>query len=689
MKMKLLCAAATVALSALGCSAAVAAPPSAEAPIDLTNPTRYGTWGFDTAGMDRSVKPGDNFFEYADGAAVKAMVIPPDRTSYGAFVKLIDLSEARVHAILDEAAAQAAPQPATSAEKIGAFYKAFMDEAQAERLGAQPLRPNLQRVQAVRTREQMASLMGQANDGFFSSVVDVGIQPDEKDPDRYSVHLSQSGLGMPDRDYYLKPTFAQKKAAYQAYVAKLLQLAGWNDPAGAAAAVVAFETRIAEASWAREDERDPEKTYNPTTVPNLARTAPGLDWRTLLGAADLGAVQQVVVSESTALPKIAAIYNQTPLETLKAWQAFHLANAAAPYLSSAFVDARFDFFGRTLNGQPQLQARWKRGVNVVTAGMGEAIGQVYVAKYFPPSSKAKMEALVADLKAAFRARLEKLDWMSPQTKTEALKKLASFTVRIGYPDKWRDYSTLEIRSDDLAGDVQRAQRFEWLRQVRRLDKPVDKAEWDMTPQEVNAYNNPVFNEVVFPAAILQPPFFDPDADPAVNFGGIGGVIGHEMTHGFDDEGRKFDAEGRLRDWWTAADAQGFEQRATRLGAQYDTYSPVAGMHVNGKLTMGENIADSGGLNLALDAYHASLDGKPGPVLGGFTGDQRVFLAWAQVWRGKNRDDNARQRLVTDPHSPPEFRVNGVVRNVDGWYSAFDVQPGQALYLAPQDRAHIW
>ena len=685
MKKSLLCAVAAATL----CASHAVGAPTAEAPTDPMAVPHYGSWGFDVGGMDRAAKPGNSFFDYADGDAVKGIVIPQDRSSYGAFVKLAELSEARVHAILEQASANTTAAPATNDQKIGAFYKAFMDQARADRLGAEPLKPRLAEIRAVTSRAQMSALMGRANEGFLASVVDVSVDPDERNPDRYAIHLSQSGLGLPDRDYYLKPSFAEKKAKYEAYIAEMLRLSGWAQPEAAAKAVVAFESRIAEASWARDEERDPEKTYNPTTVAALRQSAPGVAWTSYFTGAHLAGADRVIVSEKTALPKIAAIYQETPLETLKAWQAFHVADSASPFLSDAFVQARFRFRNHELSGQPEIQVRWKRAVAVVNRGMGEAVGQIYVERYFPPESKAKMERLVADLKDAFRARLEKLDWMSPATKAEALKKLASYTVRIGYPDKWRDYSSLRISPDDLTGNVERSGAFEWKRQVDRLNKSVDKAEWDMTPQTVNAYNNPVFNEVVFPAAILQPPFFDPNADMAINYGAIGGVIGHEMTHGFDDEGRKFDDQGHLRDWWTAEDAKRFDERASRLGAQYDSYSPVPGAHVNGKLTMGENIADSGGINLALDAYHAYLGGKPAPTVDGLTGDQRVFLGWAQVWRGKTREDAMRQRLVTDPHSPERFRVDGVVRNVDGWYSAFDVKPGDALYLAPQDRAHIW
>ena len=649
----------------------------------------YGTWGFDVAGENRASKPGDDFFNYADGEAVTRIVIPPDRSSFGAFQQLAELSQARVHAILEHAAATAPAAPTTSPEKIGAFYRAFMDETRVNALGAAPLKTELTAVRAAPDRAALAALMGRVNDGFYASVIDVSIDTDEKDPDHYAVHLSQAGLGLPDRDYYLKPVFAPKKALYQAYVAQLLGLIGWDDPAGSAGRIVAFETQIAQASLPRAEERDPDKLYNPMSVAQVEAADPGFDWRPFLRAADLGGVQRVVEQETSAIARIAAIYRQTPLDVLKAWEAFHIADSAAPVLSDAFVQASFQFHNKGLSGQPEIQARWKRAVGVVDRGMGEAVGQIYVAQYFPPQSKAKMQQLVADLKLAFRHRIETLTWMGPDTKAEALKKLAGYTIKIGYPDRFRDYSALAIRSDDLAGDVERASAFEWARNVRRLNQPVDKSEWGMTPQTVNAYNNPVWNEVVFPAAILQPPFFDPDADPAINYGAIGGVIGHEMTHGFDDEGRKFDSTGHLRDWWTVQDATRFQARADKLQAQYDGYSPLPGTHVNGKLTEGENIADSGGINLALDAYHAYLGGKPAPVVGGFTGDQRVFLGWAQVWRGKTRDDALRQRLVTDPHSPERFRVNGVVRNVDAWYAAFGVTAGESLYLTPEQRAYIW
>ena len=678
-------AAASALLIAAG--GAVAAPLAADAVSAPPTTPHYGTWGFDTSGMDRQVKPGTNFFTYANGDWIARTQIPPDKTSYGAFDKLADLSEARVHGILEDAGRANAPVD-TAEGKIGAMYHAFMDEAAIDAKGASPLKTDLDEVRAVRSRDEMAALMGKSATGFQDAVFDVGVDADSKDPTRYSVYLGQSGLGLPDRDYYLAPQFAAKKAAYQAYVARMLTLAGWPDAQAQAPLVVAFETKIAEASWTRAEQRDPDKVYNPTAAADLEHMAPGFAWNRYFAASDLGDVKTVIATTNTSLPKIAAIYAATPLDTLKAWEAFHIASSAAPYLSSPFVQARFDFYSKTLGGQPEMPVRWKRGVRAVNGALGEAVGEIYTAKYFPPSAKAKMEALIADLKSAYREHIQALDWMSPATKVEALKKLANYDVQIGYPKKWKHY-TFAVSPTDIYGDVQRGTKWEWDYHVARLHEPVDKDEWGMTPQTVNAYNNPVFNEVVFPAAILQPPFFDPNADPAINYGAIGGVIGHEMTHGFDDSGRKFDSHGRLRDWWTPQDAQRFDAKAKLLGEHYSAMEPLPGLHIKGDLTMGENIADLGGLTLGYAAYQTSLNGKTPPVLGGFTGDQRVFLGWAQVWREKLRDDALRQQVTSNEHSPPVARVDGVVQDVDAWYTAFHIKPGDPLYLAPDQRVHIW
>jgi putative endopeptidase len=663
---------------------AVTPSPAAPAAVDVTAP-RYGTWGYDESGRDMTASPGADFFRYANGAWYDHEEIPADRTRFGNFDKLVVLSESRTRLIIDQAATGQSTDP--DAARVGDAYNAFMDQARVEQLGAGPLAPGLDLIRNEHTREDIAAVMGRV--GFQSAIFDMSIDADAKDPNRYTVYIDVGGLGLPDRDYYLKPEFAQKKKDYQVYVATLLKEIGWADPDAAAQGIVDFESRIAEVTWPREDERDPQKTYNPMAVSDLAAYAPGFDFKTFLASSELGSLDRIVLQANTAFPKVTAIYAATPVETLKAWQAFHLADASAPYLSDSFVQARFAFRNHDLAGQPEIQPRWKRGVGFVNRTLGEAVGRLYVAQYFTPEAKAKMDALVGHLKEALNARLERVDWMSPETRAKAVEKLSQFTVKVGYPVKWRDYSALVIRPDDLYGDAERAAIFDWERQVKRMNGPVDKLEWGMTPQTVNAYYNASNNEIVFPAAILSPPFFDPKADPAINYGGIGAVIGHEMTHGFDDQGRKYDGTGRLADWWTAADAPKFQTRADRLGAQYSSFEPVPGAHIKGALTMGENIADLGGVLVALDAYHASLHGQPAPVIDGLTGDQRFFLGFAQIWREKMRDDALRQDLVSDPHSPSHYRVVGTLRNVDAWYAAFDVKPTDPMYVAPDQRVRIW
>jgi len=673
----------SAAAAAAFVAAFAAAPASAQ--DDLSSAPRYGSWGFELKSGDNNVKPGDDFYRFAEGLATDQMQIPADRSRYGSFDKLTALSEARVHAVLDNAAEKATPQN----EKIGGFYKAFMDEAKIEALGAKPLSADLDAIHAAKTREALAHLQGGTTDRFGRAFFDVSIDPNLNDSDHYAVYLSQGGLGLPDRDYYLEPKFAEKKAAYQAYVASTLKLAGWAEPDRYAKAIVDLETQIAAASWAKADSHDPEKINNPMTVAELEKAAPGYPWKAYLDGAHVAGVPKFIVAEKTAFPKIAAIYAATPIDVLQAWEAYTTADGASPFLSKAFVDNNFAFRNKTLQGQPEQKARWRRAVTATNGALGEAVGAEYVAAYFPASSKAQMEDLVANLKTAMAGRIQNVSWMSPETKAKALEKLAKFRVKIAYPDKWRDYAKLSVDPSDAYGNVERAAAFEWARQVARLNQPVDRDEWGMTPQTVNAYYNWGNNEIVFPAAILQPPFFDPDADPAINYGGIGGVIGHEITHGFDDDGRKFNGDGMLANWWTPEDLAKFTEKTKELGAEYSEMEPIAGSKINGDLTMGENIADLGGLNLALDAYHASLKGKPAPIIDGLTGDQRVFLGWAQVWRGKSRDDALRQQLVSDPHSPNMARVNGPVRNMDAWYTAFDVKPGDKLYIPPEKRVKIW
>jgi len=648
---------------------------------------RYGTWGFDLSGMDTTAKPGDDFYKFANGAWDAKTQIPSDRTRYGNFDKLAELSEARTKAIIEGSAADKAATGEKA--KIGAAYRAFMDEAAIEKLDSKPIQPWLAGIKKVKTKDEFTALMGKSSTTPYATLIGLGISTDAKSPKAYAVYASTSGLSLPDRDYYLDAKFADKKTAYLAYVEKMLTLGGWEKPAENAKAIVEFETKLAEASWTRVERRDRDKTYNPVDLAGLQALTPGYDWNKYLVGTELPKVNRFIVTTNTSFPKYAKIYADTPLETLKAWEAFKVIDGGATLLSKRFVDASFEFRNKTLSGQPEQRPRWKRGVAQVNGMLGEAVGKEYVAAYFPPASKAKMVALVGDIRTVLKTRIDASEWMGPETKAKAQDKLAKFTVKIGYPDKWRDYSKLEIKADDAYGNLQRAGAWDYRHDVERLNQPVDKTEWGMTPQTVNAYYNSVNNEIVFPAAILQAPFFHPDADAAVNYGGIGGVIGHEIGHGFDDQGRKSDGDGVLRDWWTAEDAAKFNVQKAKLGAQYSAFEPFPGVHVNGDLTMGENIGDMSGLAFALDAYHVSLHGQPSPVLDGFTGDQRVYLGWAQVWRGKSRDDALKQQIASDPHSPGYYRVNGTIRNQNGWYSAFDVKPGDKLYVAPEDRVKIW
>jgi putative endopeptidase len=648
----------------------------------------YGPWGLDLTGMDSSTKPGDDFFRHANGAWYDRTRIAPDRDSNGVDRVLSDSVELRIRDILERGHDGVEAPARADAAKINDLYAAFMDEARAETLDAQPIKPPIQQLRAAVSRDDLAGLMGASPATFFNSIFSISIDVDAKAPDKYVVSIGQGGLGLPDRDYYLTPQFADKKAAYQAYIAQILELAGWGTPRESAAAITAFETAIAAVSWTAAEQRDSEKTYNPMSVAQLEQTVP-FPWRRLLEGANLRGLDRVVVLENTAVPKIADLFAQTPVDTLKAWQAFHLVDSVAPYLSKRFVSANFDFRGKTLGGVLEISERWKRGVKTVNGAMGEAIGRIYAARYFPVEAKAKVEGLVEQLRLALKGRIERVTWMSQETKIKALEKLARLNVKVAYPAKWRDYSTLEVRPDDLVGDLEAAGRFEWLRMVNRLTSPVDRDEWMMTPQTVNAYYNSNLNEIVLPAAQLQAPYFDPAADPAVNYGGIGALIGHELTHAFDDDGRKFDAAGVLSDWWTPVDAEEFNARAEELGRQYDAFEPFPGAHVNGDLTMGENIADLGGALIALDAYHGSLSGKPADLIDGLTGDQRFFLGFAQSWRKKSTEDAVRQQMVSDPHAPEQYRVNGVVRNMDAWYDAFGEKAGGKLRLAPENRVRIW
>jgi putative endopeptidase len=565
--------------------------------------------------------------------------------------------------------------------KIGAFYSNFMDEARAEALDAEPIAPLIRTLRVAETRDDLAELMAKP---FFSSIFSLSIGVDARDTDKYAVMIGQGWLGLPNRDYYLTAQFSEKKAAYLAYISQILDLIGWETTKQFAAAILSFETAIAKASWSLADSQDSEMTYHPMSVARLAKAAP-FPWGRLLRQAQLGDVDRLVLAEVTAVPKIAALYARTPIATLKAWHAFHLADAVAPYLSKRFVTANFEFNSKTLGGVALLPARWKRGVRLVESEMGLAIGRIYVERYFAAQTTAQIENLVAQIRLAMKRRIERAEWMNPRSKSKVLDKLARIRVKVGHPDKWLDYSKLEIRPGELVGNVHNAREFEWLRKVARLTSPVDRDEWQMTPQTVNADYSTSLDEIVLPAAQLQAPYFDLAADPAVNYGGIGTLIGHEMTHGFDDVESKSDGASA----WTAADAREFYARAAKLSRQYSSFEPFPGVHVNGELTVGENIADLSGVLFAFDAYHHSLAGQQAPVLDGLTGDQRFFLSYAQTMREKVTEDEARQQLVSSPHAPERYRVNGVVRNVDAWYQAFSVQAGDKLYLSNEDRVRIW
>ncbi len=646
----------------------------------------YGVWGFDTAGMDTAVKPGDDFNLYANGKALAAMKIPGDQPGYGSFNRLADLSELQLKAMVTGLAAR---DDLTGSDlKVADLYRSATNEALKNKLGAAPLAPELSRIRNITNKSQMAKFMGWTSEGFGSAFFSLYVYDDAKRPGYYALQLAQGGLGLPDRDYYLVDTYADKKAGYEAYVTDMLRLVGWPDAAKAAKDIVAMETKIAEAHWTRIESRDDTKTYNPMKLSELPAYAPGFDWNAFFAGARVTTAKKVVVAQNTAFPKIAKIYADAPLETLKAWSAFRAVDQAAPYLSDAFVDRRFQFRLKSLYGIEEQRPLWKRALGVTDERMGEALGKAYVATYFPAESKAKMEGLVQDLLAAMKLRIEKLDWMSAPTKAKALEKLSTFGVKIGYQNKWRDYSTLVIKPDDLVGNLNRSSVFEWDYQRARIDNKIDEDVWEMTPQTVNAYYSPTKNEIVFPAAILQPPFFDPKADMAVNYGGIGAVIGHEIVHGFDDQGRNYDATGALADWWQKEDADKFTAQANKLGEQFDTYEVAPGVKVQGGLTMGENIGDLGGLTIALDAYHLSLDGKEAPVLDGLTGDQRVFLGFAQVWQSKYQPDFLKFLVASDPHAPDQFRALSAPRNMDAWYKAFNVTEGK-YYLKPEDRVRIW
>jgi predicted metalloendopeptidase len=645
--------------------------------------------GVETRYVTSTVRPQDDFYRYLNGQWLESFQIPADKGSYGSFTAIYDETQEQLQTLVDTLSAPGAAAAAGGdARKLADFYASFMDEARLEKLGLKPLQPTLAAIDALQTKKDIPGLIARFNAIGIGAPYDIGVGQDPKESTKYAVIVSQSGLGMPDRDYYLQdePKLKEVREHYRAHIETMLQMAGVQDAKDSAAGILKLETALAQLQWTRVANRDPVKTYNKTPISELRTLMPDYDWRPYLAVSHVGGkVDYVIVRQPSYLAGLDKLIDSTPLAVWKSYFKWHALAAAAPYLSKAFVDENFAFAGTVVRGIPQNLPRWKRGIAV----LDEALGRLYVAKYFPPESKARMQALVGNLIEAYRRDIETLDWMSPETKKGAQAKLAKLTTKIGYPDTWRDYSALSIAPDDLWGNVIRATVFEYERDINKLGKPIDRGEWEMTPQTVNAYYNPPMNEIVFPAAILQPPFFNARADDAVNYGGIGAVIGHEISHGFDDKGSQYDAEGNLRDWFTKDDHEKFAAKTKALVAQYNAYEPVPGFHVNGELTLGENIADNSGLAIAYKAYHLSLEGASAPVIDGYSGDQRFFLGWAQVWRGKMREAEAIQRIKTDPHSPMEVRGSAPVVNQPGFYAAFGVKPGDKMYLPPGERVMIW
>ncbi len=657
------------------------------APVAEAPKPAVGSFGVDLAQMDATIRPGDDFYGYVNGTWLKTFQIPADRARYTTGTSVSEKTEADVRTIVEELAANHGA-PGTVAQKVGDLYAGWMDEAAIEARGSVPLKPHLDEIAAVKTRADLMKLIGDID---YTAPFGAAVFPDTADPMKYSVWVFQSGLGMPNRDYYLNQgeKFDAYRSAYRGYVTKLFELVGDQDPAGSAAKVIALENKIAAVAWAPERQRNVKETNNPMDRAGLKKLVPSVDWDVVLAGVGLADAQRFIVNETTAIRDGAKLLDSQPIDAWRAYLTFHLVNGRAADLPRAFDEASFDFHSKTLRGIEKQRDRWKRGITAVDSAIGEGLGELYVKKHFPPEHKAKMDELIANLRAGLKSRLEASAWMDETTRAEALKKLDSFEARIGYPEKWRDYSALTIAPGRHFENVTAARQFEWNRTVSRLKQPVDRTEWFMTPQTVNAYYDAQMNQINFPAGILQPPFFDPNADPAVNYGSIGAVIGHEIGHGFDDQGREFDGAGKVRNWWTPETNAKFLDATKKLAAQYGTYCPLAGACVNGQLTMGENIGDLGGLEMAYAAYQRSLGGQSAPVIDGFTGDQRFFLAFAQAWRGKIRDDAVRAMMLTDPHSPPAARGQYPVRNMDAWYQAFDVKEGDKLYLKPEERVKIW
>jgi putative endopeptidase len=667
---------------ALACAACAGPPPAASAPAGLGS-------GIERSNMDPAVRPQDDLFDATNGEWVKRTAIPADKPSYGAFIQLRDRSDEELHALVEGLAAQR-PAAGTDARRIDDFYRTYVDIAAIDRAGLAPLAASFKELAAVTDVRTLMVLMGRWQ-GRVSLPLRVTADADAENPGIYSAGYRQDGLGLPDRDYYLgaDARFERARAAYRTYLARLFELTGDAQGAAHADAVVALERELAKAQWARVDLRDPKRAYNPTTPAQLAALAPGVEWPSFAAAAALPAGGTVVVGQPSYVAALAGLLKSQGLPTWKLYLKARRLDAVALSLPAAFREASFAFHGKAIGGLQEERPRWQLAMVALNEALGEAEGELYVARYFPPASKARAQALVDNLMKAYAQSIDGLTWMSPTTKAAAHEKLSKYGVKIGYPDKWRDYSTLEVGAGDAVGNVDRARAFEFARQIVRVGRPVDRGEWGMTPQTVNAYYRASANEIVFPAAILQPPFFNVQADDAVNYGAIGAVIGHEISHGFDDRGSQFDGDGRLRNWWTPEDRKAFDAITGRLAAQYDAYEPLPGKHLDGHLTLGENIADLSGLQIAFKAWKLSLDGKPAPVIDGLTGEQRFYYGFAQVWREKTREERLLESIVTNPHSPGRFRADGAAINADGFHEAFGTKPGDGMWKAPEDRIRLW
>jgi len=675
MKFKML-ALAAASILAIEASAAAAGAPA------------IGSWGYDSTAMDSSVKPGDDFFDYVNGSWLKRTEIPADRTFAGIDSVLDDKIDSDVRAIVEDLARN--PQSSGRVgQQVGDMYASWMDVDAVEKAGTAPLEPYLKKIAAVKTRGELVDLFGSPE---YESPISIGIYPDFKDPTHYMVYANQGGLGLPNRDYYLlkEDKYVAYRKAYRDYIVTIEKLAGIPDAEAKADRIIALETEIAKIHWTEEQSRDVEAIYNPKTRAQLAAFAPQLDWNRMLAKLGLAKHPIIVVAQPSAIQAEAKLFASVPLQTWKDWSAFHLVSSNAQFLPKAFDDAQFNFYSKTLHDVQTQRDRWKRGVDLVDGTLGEALGKVYVDRHYPAESDRQMHELIGNILAALKEKIQNSSWMDAPTREQALAKLATFDPRTGHPVKYIDYSSLEVKRGDLFGNAMRSDDFEWNLLLSRLPKPVDRTLWDMLPQTNNAYYDPTQNQITFPAAILQPPYFDPNADPASNYGSIGATIGHEIGHGFDDQGRKFDAKGQLRDWWTADAARLYTTQASKLVAQYNGYEPIPGVHIKGQLTLGENLGDLGGLEVAYSAYKrfVAQHGEP-PVIDGLTGDQRFFIAYGYSWETKQREGALRAQLLTNEHSPAKYRVNGVVRNFDPWYKAFNVQPGDKLYLPPEQRVHVW